>query len=264
MSRPGSVTAPVTRRHDGRLPPRRRRTVDHPLAAPIAVRTLRDGRRSRLLPLPTSSDGPVTPLAWSPDQSRLAVYISDSSVGVLSAPHRLVHNDAAALSDRPGLHAADPGRGRVPVRRHARRPARPAGLHRTGPSSVDSWGMEPELLPAPGRSAPRRQGRFHPRRQVPRRRLGRGCDSRITFVSATESAPAEGVIHLYAVTTVRLIGWWADRALVVAFRPEPVTDIGPDGDEQAYAPTDYGLVRRLSILAVTPSSSPSQPPRSQT
>ena len=71
------------------------------------------------------------------------------------------------------------------------------------------------------------------------------------------------MIHLYAVTTVRLIGWWADRALVVAFRPEPVTDIGPDGDEQAYAPTDYGLVRRLSILAVTPSSSPSQPPRSQ-
>lgn len=235
-----------------------------PTVAPsnaIAVRTLRDGH-VRLLPLSRSPTGSVTPLAWSPDQSRLAVFRSDSSVGVLSLGTGsytvlLPYPTGLLYSPRTPIVAAFSSSGTLAVQLGPQVCTGPG----QATSTAEAWSPRCFTLPAGQRLAGK--GAFTPDGGSLAVVSDAGRDSRIAFVSATDGAPAEGTIHLYAVTTVRLIGWWADRALVVAFRPEPVTDIGPDGDEQSYAPTDYGLVRRLSILAVTPSSSSSQPPRSQ-
>jgi hypothetical protein len=223
-----------------------------PAATPsgaVAVRTLRTGAVRRLA-LSAPPEGWDTPLAWSPDQTRLAVSIAGSSIGVL----RL---DTGAYTPVLSSPAGLPASARTPV---------VAAFAPDGTLAVQldrnvCAGSHCFTLPPGQRLAGK--GAFVPGGTSLAVVADAGRDSRITFVSATDGAAVPGTIHLYAVTTLRLIGWWADRALVVAFRPEPVTDLGPLDDEQDYAPTDYRLVQRLSLLAVTPSVSPSSPTRAQ-
>jgi hypothetical protein len=188
--------------------------------------------------------GWVTPLAWSPDQTRLAVSIADASIGLLSLDTGaytpvLPYPSGLTVSPRTPVVAAFSADGTLAVQLDtkvcagARCFTLPAGQRLAGKGALAPGGAFLAVVADAGR------------------------DSRITFVSAVDGTPVPGTVHLYGVTTLRLIGWWGQRALVVAFRPEPVTDLGPLDDEKDYRPTDYRLVRRLSVLAVTPSSSPS-------
>lgn len=217
----------------------------------IAVRTFHTGA-IRHLPVPAPADGYVTPLAWSPDQTRLAVAVADVSIGLLSL------DTGAYTVVLPYPTGLSPSRRTPAVAAFS-----PAGTLAVQLDTKVCVASNCFTLPAGQRLAGK--GAFTPDGADLAVVTDAGRDSRIAFVSATDgtSAPARGAIHLYAVTTLRLIGWWADRPLVVAFRPEPVTDLGPLDDEQESSPTDFAVVRRLSILAVTPSPSPSSPPQYQ-
>ncbi|MGI5185094.1 hypothetical protein ACQEVZ_53470 [Dactylosporangium sp. CA-152071] len=215
----------------------------------IAVRTLGDGHIRRL-PVPAPAGGHATPLAWSPHQDRLAVYIEGSSIGVLTldtGTYRTVLPFPAGLAATP----------RTPIA---------AAFSSNGDLAVqlDTTVCVKQgcfSLPAGQRLAGK--GAYAPANNSLAVVTDAGRDSTITFISETNGSPLPGTIHLYGVTTLRLIGWWADRALVVAFRPEPVTDLGPLDDERDYPPTAYALVQRLSILAITPSLTTPPPPSPQ-
>ncbi|GAA1499396.1 hypothetical protein GCM10009827_000610 [Dactylosporangium maewongense] len=215
----------------------------------IAVRTLGDGHIRRL-PVPAPAGGHATPLAWSPHQDRLAVYIEGSSIGVLTldtGTYRTVLPFPAGLAATPRtpIAAAFSSNGDLAVQ-----------LDTTVCAKQGCFS-----LPAGQRLAGK--GAYTPADNSLAVVTDAGRDSTITFISETNGSPLPGTIHLYGVTTLRLIGWWADRALVVAFRPEPVTDLGPLDDERDYPPTAYALVQRLSILAITPSLTTPPPPSPQ-
>ncbi|MEU0556054.1 hypothetical protein [Dactylosporangium sp. NPDC006015] len=215
----------------------------------IAVRTLGDGHIRRL-PVPAPAGGHATPLAWSPHQDRLAVYIEGSSIGVLTldtGTYRTVLPFPAGLAATPRtpIAAAFSSNGDLAVQ-----------LDTTVCAKQGCFS-----LPAGQRLAGK--GAYTPADNSLAVVTDAGRDSTITFISETNGSPLPGTIHLYGVTTLRLIGWWADRALVVAFRPEPVTDLGPLDDERDYPPTAYALVQRLSILAIAPSLTTPPPPSPQ-
>ncbi|MEV4135913.1 hypothetical protein AB0J72_27570 [Dactylosporangium sp. NPDC049742] len=211
----------------------------------IAVRTLGDGHIRRL-PVPAPAGGHVTPLAWSPHQDRLAVYVEGSSIGVLTLDTGtyltvLPFPAGLVVTPRTPIAAAFSSDGDLAVQ-----------LDTTVCVKRGCFS-----LPAGQRLAGK--GAYTPANNSLAVVTDAGRDSTITFISETNGSPLPGTIHLYGVTTLRLIGWWADRALVVAFRPEPVTDLGPLDDERNYPPTAYALVQRLSILAITPSLTTSPP-----
>lgn len=83
----------------------------------------------------------------------------------------------------------------------------------------------------------------------------RGRESVITLVSAATGAPVANTPRFTVtdVTTVRLLGWWPDgRAVVVAYRPEPGAPPTFDTGVGHGGPTDFDVVRRISVLALRP------------
>ncbi|MFF5228644.1 hypothetical protein [Dactylosporangium sp. NPDC000521] len=219
------------------------------LGSTIVVRTLGDGRIRRL-PVLALTGGHVTPLAWSRHQDRLAVYVEGSSIGILmldTGTYLTVLPFPAGLvvTPRTPIAAAFASDGDLAVQLDTTVCVRPGCF----------------TLPAGQRLAGK--GAYTPDNKSLAVVTDAGRDSTITFISESDASPVPGTIHLYGVTTLRLIGWWADRAVVVAFRPEPVTDLGPLEDERNYSPTAYALVQRLSILAITPSMTAPPPSSSQ-